>query len=353
MNVSDSPSEKDDKIDAAADAAASVESAVVATPDANAQAAVTSDAADQGAKPELSLDEVIKASLKPAEAAADTPADGKGSEEAGVEAAADETAVEKTEAEKDAEEDAKVPFHKHPRWQKTLAQKRELQEKVAKYEQEREPLVTKATQLDQIGSFMVQNSLVPEEMSEGMEIMALMKRDPVAALEALRPKIEALEVAAGIKFPRDIQEKVDAGHVDAEAAKELTRLRFEAAANGARAEVATEQLTQTNVQTLQANMKTAVQTWETDLKTRDPDYLHKQSFVIDRTRLLAQANPPKTPEDAVALAKQAYDDVTRQFSRVVPRKHAVTPSPTSDQSSTRSDPAPKSLEDIVRQNLAR
>lgn len=349
MNVSDSPSDKDDKIDAAE---AAVESVAV-TPDANAEAVVTSDAADQGAKPELSLDDVIKASLKPAEAVADTPADDKGSEETGSETVTDEAVVEKTDAEKDAEEEAKVPFHKHPRWQKTLAQKRELQEKVAQYEQEREPLVTKATQLDQIGSFMVHNSLVPEEMSEGMEIMALMKRDPVAALEALRPKIEALEVAAGIKFPSDIQEKVDAGHVDVGAAQELTRLRFEAAAKGATAEVATGKLEQINVQTLQTNMRSAVQTWEQDLKTRDPDYLHKQSFVIDRTRVLAQQTPPKTPEEAVALAKQAYDDVTKQFSKVVPRKTAVTPSPTSGQSSTRSEPAPKSLEDIVRQNIAR
>lgn len=348
MNVSDSPSDKDDKIDAAA--AAAVESA---SPDANAQAAVTSDAADQGAKPELSLDDVIKASLKPAEAVADTPADDKGSEETGVEAVADEAVAEKTEAEKEAEEDAKVPFHKHPRWQKKLEKERELTAKVAQYEQEREPLVTKANQLDQIGSFMMQNSLVPEEMSAGMEIMALMKRDPVKALEALRPHLDALEVAAGIKFPRDIQEKVDAGHVDTEAAQELTRLRFESADKSAKAEVATVKLEQVNVQTLQTNMRSAVQTWEQDLKTRDPDYLHKQSFVIDRTRVLAQSNPPKSPEDAVALAKQAYDDVTRQFSRVVPRKAATTPSPTSDQSSTRSAPAPKSLEDIVRQNIAR
>lgn len=350
MNVSDSPSDNADKVDTAA--AAATESAVV-TPDANAQAAVTSDAADQGAKPELSLDDVIRASLKPAEAVADTPADDKGSEEAGVEAVADEAVVEKTEAEKEAEEDAKVPFHKHPRWQKKLEVERELKAKVAQYEQEREPLVTKATQLDQIGSFMVQNSLVPEEMSQGMEIMALMKRDPAAALEALRPHLESLEVAAGIKFPRDIQEKVDAGHVDTEAAAELTRLRFESADKSAKAEVATGKLDQINVQTLQTNMRSAVQTWEQDLKTRDPDYLHKQSFVIDRTRVLAQQNPPKTPEEAVVLAKQAYDDVTRQFSKVVPRKAAITPSPTSDQSSTRSVPAPKSLEDIVRQNIAR
>lgn len=350
MNVSDSPSEKDDQIESAQ--ADDIGSAVV-SPDANAQAAVTSDAADEGATPELDLNEVIRQSLKPAEAAADTPADGKGSEEDGVETVSETDEVEKTEAEKDAEEDAKVPFHKHPRWQKKLEVERTLKAKVAEYEQEREPLRMKASQLDEIGSFMVQNSLVPEEMSKGMEIMALMKQEPVKALEALRPYIESLEVAAGLKFPSDIQARVDDGRLDAESAQELTTSRFKAAAEGARAEVASGKLEQTTAQTTVTNIKAAVHTWEQDLRTRDPDYSHKQSLVIDRIRALALETPPKNPDEAVALAKSAYDYVNAQVARFAPRKTAVAASPTSGQSSTRSDPAPKSLEDIVRQNIAR
>ena len=351
MYKSDSPSgDETDKVDAAAAATtASAEN----TPDANVQTTGTSAEVDQGANTELSLDEVIKASLKPAEEAADTPADGKGSEGTGSEAETDEAAVEKTDAEKEAEEDAKVPFHKHPRWQKKLETERELRAKVASFEQEVEPLRTKAGQLDEIGRFMATNSLTPDEMAEGMEIMALMKRDPASALKALQPKIEALEIATGVKFPKDIQERVDDGKLDEEGARELTRTRFEAKANETRAEVATEQLTQTTAQTLHANMKSAVQAWEADVKTRDPDYSQKQSFVIDRTRVLAQANPPKTPEDAVKLAKQALDDVNKQIRMIVPPKTATATTVTSDKSSTRSEPAPKTLEDIVRQNIAR
>lgn len=350
MYISDSPSgDETDKVDAVTAAAASAEN----TPDANAEATGTSAEADQGATPELSLDEVIKASLKPAEEAADTPADGKGSEETGSETTTDEAAVEKTDAEKEAEEDAKVPFHKHPRWQKKLETERELRAKVATFEQEAEPLRTKAGQLDQIGQFMATNSLTPDEMAEGMEIMALMKRDPAKALEALRPKLDALEIATGSRFPSDIQERLDAGKIDEEGARELTKTRFEAKANETRADEATEQLTQTNAQQLQAGMRTAVQSWEADLKTRDPDYSQKQSFVIDRTRVLAQQNPPKTADDAVKLAKQAYEDVNKQIRQFVPAKTATAATATSDQSSTRSAPTPKSLEDIVRQSIAR
>lgn len=350
MIISDSPSGEAD-IDKTL--AGAVEAAV--TPDANG-AVVTSDAAvqEQGAnQAEPSLDEVIRAAIKPEEAVADTPADDKGTKEAdATEAVAEEAKVEKTDAEKEADEDAKVPFHKHPRWQKKLEIERDLRAKVSAFEQEAEPLRTKAGQLDQIGQFMTSNSLTPEEMTEGMEIMALMKRDPAAALEALRPKLDALEIASGTKFPKDIQEKVDAGQLDAESAAELTQSRYVAKANEVRAELATGKLEQTTAQTTMAGMKTAVQVWEADLKTRDPDYSHKQSFVIDRTRVLAQANPPKTPEDAVAMAKQAYDDVSAQFKRfAAPKPTAATV--TSDKSSTRSDPAPKSLEDIVRQNIAR
>ncbi|HEY1139936.1 MAG TPA: hypothetical protein VGE88_06985 [Lysobacter sp.] len=350
MYVSDSPSgDETDKVDAVTAATESADN----TPDANAEATGTSAAVDQGANSELSLDEVIKASLKPAEEAADTPADGKGSE--GTESKTDEVeaAGEKTEAEKEAEEDAKVPFHKHPRWQKKLEIERELRAKVSSFEQEVEPLRTKAGQLDEIGKFMATNSLTPDEMAEGMEIMALMKRDPAKALEALRPKLDALEIATGLKFPKDIQDRVDDGKLDEEGARELTRTRFAAKANEERADTATEQLTQTTAQTLHANMKSAVQTWEADLKTRDPDYSQKQSFVIDRTRVLAQANPPKTPEDAVAIAKQAYDDVNKQIRQFAPAKTPTAAVVTSDKSSTRSAPTPKSLEDIVRQSIAR
>lgn len=350
MYVSDSPSgDETDKVDAVTAATESADT----TPDANAEATGTSAAVDQGANPELSLDEVIKASLKPAEGAADTPADGKGSEDTESKTDTNEAADEKTEAEKEAEEDAKVPFHKHPRWQKKLEIERELRAKVATFEQEVEPLRTKAGQLDEIGRFMATNSLTPDEMAEGMEIMALMKRDPIGALKALQPKIEALEIATGSRFPADIQERLDSGKIDEDGARELTRTRFEAKANETRAEEATEQLTQTTAQTLQANMKSAVQAWEADIKTRDPDYSQKQSFVIDRTRVLAQANPPKTPDDAVKLAKQALEDVNKQIRQFVPAKTATAATVTSDKSSTRSVPAPKSLEDIVRQSIAR
>lgn len=350
MNRSDSPSvDETDKTDAATAATATSNE----TPDANAEATGTSAAADQGANPELSLDEVIKASLKPAEEAAEPPADGKGSEETGSKTDEVEAKDEKSEAEKEAEEDAKVPFHKHPRWQKKLEVERDLRAKVTAFEQEVEPLRTKAGQLDQIGQFMASNSITPEEMTEGMEIMALMKNQPAKALEALRSKLELLEIATGSRFPADIQERLDSGKIDEDGAKELTQTRFAAKANEARAEVATEQLTQNNAQTLQSSMRSAVQTWEADLKTRDPDYSQKQSFVIDRTRVLAQQNPPKTAEDAVALAKRAYEDVNAQFRRILPPKTATATPVTSDKSSTRSAPAPKSLEDIVRQSLAR
>lgn len=344
MHVSDSPSGETDKVDAATAATESV------TPDANATAGTS--AANEGAKPELSLDDVIKASLKPAEAAAEPPTDGKGSEDAESAKVTDASKVEETDEEKEAQEDAKVPFHKHPRWQKRLAENKELKGKLVEFEQEAVPLREKARHLDSIRDFMVNNSLTPEEMTEGMDIMALMKRDPSKALEALRGKVELLEIAVGTRFPKDIQDKVDAGHLDAESAKELTQSRFMAKASEARAEVATETLQQTNVQTQQSGMRSAVVAWETDLKTRDPDYSKKKSFVISRTRELAQQNPPNTPEEAVALAKRAYDDVNKQIRQFAPAKQPVT-TVTSDQSSTRSDPAPKSLEDIVRQNIAR
>lgn len=356
MNTkTDSPSATDTPGIAEVVAQAATPPAQEAAPDANDEAAGTSDAAVQQVdnQAEPSLNDVIKASLKPEEAAADTTADGKGETDQGSEAKTDDAkgGDKPAEAAKtDEEEDKNVPFHKHPRWQEMKQQRNALRDEVATLKQEREPLQVKAEQLDQIGGFMRDNMLTPQEMTEGFEVMAFMKQDPAKALEILYRHVDALELHLGKKLPQDIQERVDAGHVDTEAAVELARQRAEAQAHRTRADYAEQQNTQTNARVLQTEIRNAVGVFESDVKTRDPDYSHKQPFIVDRMRVLAQANPPKTPEDAVAIARQAYTDVSESMKKFAPARQAST-TVTSEHSSTRAQPTPQSFGDVVRQAL--
>lgn len=319
-------------------------------PDANDDAAGTSDAASgEDAKPsELDLEAVVrKAAGETSEEAEATSAEGKGNEgERPADAGKTDSAPEETpeqKAAKQAEADAKLPFHKHPRWQEVQKERDTLKAQVGE-------LSTKAEQFDRIGGFMRENELTPEEVQQGFEIMALMKHDPAAALEKLAPHLDILSLASGRKLPPDLQAKVDAGEATPEIAQETARARADAAAARVRAERMGQEVHQDRVQQTATAMRSAVETWENTVKGTDPDYPHMQSFITDRTRVLMQANPPRTPDEAVALVKQAYSDVKAQMRRVLPAKTQVR-TVTSDRSSTHATAAPTTLEGVIQAAL--
>ena len=338
-------------------AQAAVAPAETSTPDANEAAGTSAAGEDQGANTaEPSLEDVIRAANKPAEAAADTPADGKGDTKdpgSKPEEAAAKDGDKPAEAKTDEDEDKDVPFHKHPRWQQLKGQRDELKTKVTELTTEIEPLRTKAGQLDQIGTFMRDNMLTPQNVEEGFQVMALMVSDPAAALEKLYEQVEKLELHLGKRLPDDIRQRVDAGEVNAEAAAELARQRAEAQAHRTRADYLEQENRNTVAMSLQRDIKQAVGAFENEIKSTDPDYAHKQTFIMDRMKLLASQNPPKSAEDAVAIARQAHRDVTEALKKAIPQKQPATVVKSEHTSSNASQPTPKSLLDVVRQAATR
>lgn len=357
MNTkTDSPS-ADETTSLADVAQAAITPAVEASPDANTDEAAGTSAAgeDKGANAEPSLEDVIRAANKKDEAAADTPADGKGEKdlESKPEEAEAKDGDKPAEAKADEDEDKNVPFHKHPRWQELKQQRNELRDQVKKLTEESEPLRTKAEQLDQIGHFMRENMLSPKEMQDGFEVMALMKQSPKEALDRLRKHVEVLELHLGERLPDDIRSRVDAGEVNAEAAAELARQRAEAAAYRTQAEYLEQQRQQDTAVNLQRDIRAAVGAFENEIKSKDPDYAHKQAFMLDRMKLLAGQNPPKSAEEAVAIARKAHEEVTEALRKAIPQKPPVTTVKSEHTSSNASQPAPKSLLDVVRQAATR
>lgn len=335
-----------------------------ANPDAKDDAALTSTAAAEGAKePELDLEAIVRKAVEKEQPGAEvTPANGKESEGDEPAPTGDQpTDAEKAEADRVAQEaeDAKLPFHKHPRWQEKLRKERELTEQVTTFQTQVAELKPKAEQFDRIGSFMREAELTAEEVSRGFDIMATMKRDPLKALEMLAPHLEGLELVTGKRLPPDLQKKVDSEGMSQADAQEIARARVDAAlAQGQvqhvqqQAEAERARAEQEASQKLGVAMRTAVVDWENSVKERDPDYPKLQSFINDRARVLAQANRPKSPDDAIAIVKQAYDEVKAQSRKLLPAKTA-TRTVTSDTSSTKAVPAPSSMLDIVKQSLGR
>ena len=78
-----------------------------------------------------------------------------------------------------------VPFHKHPRFKEVIDQRNKYREGAEQYEQ--------------ITGFLAQNNLSAEEAAQGFQIMALMKNDPAAALDALSPFVQQLEYSLALQ----------------------------------------------------------------------------------------------------------------------------------------------------------
>jgi len=321
----------------------------VSTPDVTAD----SSPATEDANADLDFEAVVRkaAELKDGEAAEDSSTDGEGKEGDEADAKpADAEPPEKTPEEIAAEEaaaDAKLPFHKHPRWRKIKGERDQFKQRATEFEAKMAEIAPKAEQLDRIGTFMRENELTAEEVQQGFEIMALMKHNPVAALEKLVPHLDVLELAAGRKLPEDLQRRVEAGEVTPDIAQETARARMEAQVARSRVERTEQAVQQDRVREATTAMKTAVEGWESSVKASDPDYPHIQSFLIDRTRVLMAQAPPRTPDEAVSLAKRAYDEVKAQMRRVMPQRAPTRPM-TSDKSSTTAVATPKNLEDVVK-----
>ena len=193
-----------------------------------------------------------------------------------------------------------VPFHKHPRFKEVIDQRNKYREGAEQYEQ--------------ITSFLSENNLSAEEAAQGFQIMAMMKNDPKAALDALSPFVQQLGMQAGVTMPDDIQSKVNDGYLDEEAGRELSRLRADAARERQMREQMQGQQQQAQAQAQLNNLAATVTEWEERTRASDPDYDLKQDEIDDRVRVLVtERGRPQTAQQAIAMAKEAYDSVNERY----------------------------------------
>lgn len=193
-----------------------------------------------------------------------------------------------------------VPFHKHPRFKEVINQRNQYRENAEQYEK--------------ITSFLSENDLSAEEAAQGFQIMAMMKKDPKAALDALSPFVQQLGLQAGVTMPDDIQRKVSDGYLDEDAGRELSRLRAEAARERQMRERMQGQQQQAQAREQLHSLAATVTDWEERTRASDPDYDLKQDEIDDRVRVLVtERGRPQTAEQAIAMAKEAYDSVNERY----------------------------------------
>ena len=274
------------------------------------------DVNEQSSSSESETEETLLSVLqdameKPSEEAGSQPEEEvkEESEEEVLEADAEST-DEQSDSTEDEDSYEEVPFNKHPRFQELVKEKNEYKVDAERYQN--------------ITSFLDENRVSADEAAAGLQIMALMKKDPVEALNALKPYVETLSQAAGYVLPDDIQNKVNDGYLDEDVGRELAQTRAAAQNERTQREALIQDQQQQTQQAQLHDVAMSVTDWENKTRSTDPDYDLKQPEIDDRVRVLvATQGRPNTTQDALAMAKQAYTEVNERHKKRYANKPAM------------------------------
>lgn len=217
------------------------------------------------------------------------------------------------EEQKTDEEVEQPPFHEHPRWKEVTAER----DTFKKEAEEAKPLVERQRALEQ---FCADHQVSNDDLKMALELAALSKINPVEAIKRLTSLTENLQVAQGQRLPADLQKDVDEGTLSLERAKQLAKLQLELEGSknlsrNAQADAARQTTEQ---------IVSSVDAWEMTKAKTDTAWAKKRPLVQLQLQALAQAKPPVSPAEAVALAEQALVLVNKHLGgfqpALVPRK---------------------------------
>lgn len=206
--------------------------------------------------------------------------------------------------------------------------------------------------------FLDENRISQDEANQLFHIGAMMKNDPVGALNAITPYYTELLRITGNVLPPDLQQQVQQGYITKDRALELSRLR---ATGETEKQIRTErenhqQQRETTRQRQQeiGSIQSAVANWERQWASSDADYAKKKERVLDRVELLLtraskNGSLPKTVDEAVKLANQAKSEVEADLRRLVPQRKQVIP--VDGGSSASNMPDAQNTADVIRRTL--
>jgi len=186
-------------------------------------------------------------------------------------------------------------------------------------------------QMESLRNFMQEKNLSTENVSELMVVGGLaMSDDPKdlrAALNRVNQFKAQIESQLGDILPDDLQKKVEDGHLDAEAAKEvaLSRIataRAENKVKGAETVVQTTQNdSQKQVESAAAQVvHSTISDWQREKASKDPDYPRKAELLQKeiRLRVMAEGGKVLDKNKALKIADDAYAEVNRLYKALAP-----------------------------------
>ena len=209
----------------------------------------------------------------------------------------------------------------------------------------------------QFTGFLEQNRMSQDEANDLFNIGALMKNDPVRALEAITPHYQKLLHMTGNVMPDDLKQQVDQGFITQSHAQELSRLRATGQTNhliSQEQQQHQQRQNQIKQQTDHINgIQNTITDWERKWSSSDPDYAQKKDRVLERVELmLARAGRdgslPKTADDAVKLAMEAKKHVETEMRQYAPRQKVNT---VDGGKTSVNMPEPQNTADVIRRTL--
>ena len=281
-------------------------------------------------------------------------------------APAPEAKADKPEAKADGEAEEEIPgeteeertaFKGKPAGEQIKSLRTRLRQSTRELNQMRadleaaKPLQERAKAFDEFSGWVRSTGLSQEEVTQGLQISALMKSDPFKALEVVTPIFQELQRRAGAALPQDLQSEVESGLVSEDRAREIARLRAQNqhAQTGWQQTAAQRQQEQeqARLQNLQSAVKGAVNEAEAKARQADPDYAKKAPMVMTKVQAMFMSEGvPNTPEAAVAMYQKALKAVNDDIALIVPRKQSITPAPSNQGGNVAAQP--KSSAEAIR-----
>jgi hypothetical protein len=181
----------------------------------------------------------------------------------------------------------------------------------------------------QLQGYLQSNQLAPDDVNITLGLLSVLRRgDYQGFLTGVMPYVMAAQEAVGQRVAPDLQKQVDDGLVSEEAARELTRTRHRATQAEARLQEQSRAAAAAQQDRSVMAIRQAVDSWEANVRSRDPDYAYKADAVRRFSQaLLQERGIPQTAEQAVALTQAAYDEASRVLARMRPQPQPTRPTP--------------------------
>jgi hypothetical protein len=252
-------------------------------------------------------------------------------------------APQSPEADPTADELRKLRPETRRRFEQLLAQRDEARVTL-------NALTPEIEQHRQLQGYLQKHQLAPDDVNMLLGVGAALRRgDYQAFLNGVTPYVQAAQEAIGLRLAPDMQRQVDDGLITEETAREVTRTRFRANQSEERLREQTTSRAQEDQGRALEAVRMAVTNWENDIRTRDPDYSLKANAVRRFSQaLLQEKGAPTTPDQAVALVREAYAEATGEFARLRPAPRPTRPAPSGiNGTSHGAMPEPTNMKDAV------